>query len=199
MDHDKDLWELLAAHGIDFDTPFRSVWCEGLAVEEVARRLGADMATAQPAGWRDILTGSYRERGDGIIWVGPHAPGWVLVIQLDGNHLWRWDSWAQLSRDGGRMLYLGWPLYEIEGVEDLQYVVDGDVVTSLVVGDPEERDGSDPDALDGYLSGLDFFGDSARAEITSALRLIGRITGKEIDDEWLDGVHTRYVIRGGDQ
>ena len=55
-----------------------------------------------------------------------------------------------------------------------------------------------PDALDGYLSGLDLSGISAYAEVTSALRLIGRITGKEIDDEWLDNAHTRYVIPDGD-
>ncbi|WP_433356210.1 hypothetical protein ACQP25_19350 [Microtetraspora malaysiensis] len=99
-----------------------------------------------------------------------------------------------MTRDGGRLLYLGWPLYELEGVEDLEYVVNGEVVTTLVVGDPDERDGSDPNALDDFLDGLDFEGDTAAAEVTSALRLIGRVTGRELDEEWLNGRHTRYVI-----
>lgn len=194
LDTSKDLWELLVAHGIDFDTPFRSVWVEGPGVEEVARRLGADLSSARVCGRRDIVTGSYTEHGDGVIWAGPQAPGWVQVIQLDGNDVWRWQSWAELTRDGGRLLYLGWPLYELEGVEDLEYVVGGEVVTSLVVGDPEERDGTDPDALDDHLDGPAFEGDTAAAEVTSALRLIGRVTGRELDEAWLNGRHTRYVI-----
>ncbi|GGP04753.1 hypothetical protein LDL08_04600 [Nonomuraea glycinis] len=194
MDTDKDLWELLVAHDIDYDTPFQSIWVEGLDVEEVARRLGADPNSARACDWREIVTGRYTEHGDGVIWIGPQAPGWVQVIQLDGNDAWQWRSWVELTRDGGRLLYLGWPLYELEGVEDLEYVVAGEVVTTLVVGDPEERDGTDPDALDGYLDGLAFKGDSAAAEVTSALRLIGRVTGRELDEAWLNGPHTRYVI-----
>lgn len=31
--------------------------------------------------------------------------------------------------------------------------------------------------------------------LTSALALVGRVTGREIDREWMDGAHTRYVIR----
>jgi allantoicase len=31
--------------------------------------------------------------------------------------------------------------------------------------------------------------------LTSALTLVGRVTGREIDTEWMDGAHTCYVIR----
>ncbi|WP_158088725.1 DUF6461 domain-containing protein [Thermoactinospora rubra] len=31
--------------------------------------------------------------------------------------------------------------------------------------------------------------------LTSALALVGRMTGREIDREWMDGIHTRYAIR----
>ncbi|MFI9593597.1 DUF6461 domain-containing protein [Nonomuraea sp. NPDC052265] len=31
--------------------------------------------------------------------------------------------------------------------------------------------------------------------LTSALTLVGRVTGREIDREWMNGTHTRYVIR----
>ncbi|MEU5869713.1 hypothetical protein ABZ815_51725 [Nonomuraea sp. NPDC047529] len=195
MDHDTDLWNRLAAHGIDFETPFRGVWCEGLTVEQAAHRLGADPDTARPGVIREIVTGEYRGQEGGVVWIGDYAPGWILAIQLDGNRLWEWDAWARLSGEKRRLLSLGWPLHDLDGVEDLQYLVGGELVTSLVVGDPEERDGSDPDALDDYLDGLSFFGDTAYAEVTSALRLIGRITGREIDDAWLDGTHTRYAIR----
>ncbi|MFC4062729.1 DUF6461 domain-containing protein [Planomonospora corallina] len=195
MDTSTGLWELLTRYGIDYDTPFRAIWCEGLDELEVARRLGADLGSARECGWQDIVTGSYSDGStEGVVWVGRQAPGWIQVIQLEGHDCWRWQSWRALTRNGGRLLYLGWPLFEVEGVEDLEYVVNGEVVTTLVVGDPEERNGSDPNALDLYMEGLDFIGDTSQAEITSALRLIGRITGREIDQEWLEGTHTRYVI-----
>lgn len=195
MDTAKDLWNLLASHGIDYDTPFQSIWCAGIDVQEVARRLGADLGSARQCTWQDIVTGSYSEGfKEGVIWVDQQAPGWTQVIQVEGNDCWRWQSWVELTRNGGRLLYLGWPLYELRGIDDLEYVVDGEVVTTLVVGDPDERDGTDPHALDAYMHGLDFIGDSAEAEVTSALRLIGRITGQELDDEWLNSPHVRYVI-----
>lgn len=31
--------------------------------------------------------------------------------------------------------------------------------------------------------------------LASALTLVGRVTGREIDEEWMNGAHTRYVIR----
>ncbi|WP_272894036.1 hypothetical protein [Nonomuraea sp. MG754425] len=31
--------------------------------------------------------------------------------------------------------------------------------------------------------------------LTSALTLVGRVTGREFDREWMNGSHTRYVIR----
>jgi hypothetical protein len=30
--------------------------------------------------------------------------------------------------------------------------------------------------------------------ITSALTLVGRVTGREFDREWMNGIHTRYVL-----
>ncbi|WP_176955784.1 hypothetical protein [Sinosporangium album] len=115
-----------------------------------------------------------------------------LLRPLGGRR--RWQSWVELTRNGGSLLYLGWPLYEIRGVDDLEYVVNGETVTTLMVGDPAERDGTDPHALDEYMDGLDFAGDSASAEVTSALRLIGRITGRELDRAWLDERHMRFTI-----
>jgi hypothetical protein len=30
--------------------------------------------------------------------------------------------------------------------------------------------------------------------VTSALTLVGRVTGRELDREWMNGIHTRYVL-----
>ncbi|MET8867217.1 hypothetical protein ABZW11_30095 [Nonomuraea sp. NPDC004580] len=30
--------------------------------------------------------------------------------------------------------------------------------------------------------------------ITSALILVGRVTGRELDEAWMEGYHTRYTI-----
>ncbi|WP_204046243.1 hypothetical protein [Acrocarpospora phusangensis] len=54
-------------------------------------------------------------------------------------------------------------------------------------------EGSDPHALDAYLDGAPFGIDEDTAvNISSLLLVAGRMTGREIDAEWLDGVHTCY-------
>ncbi|WP_306870875.1 hypothetical protein [Streptosporangium brasiliense] len=78
------------------------------------------------------------------------------------------------------------------------------MITSLTVTYPALRDRADPHALDPYLEGLRFElgsgreGTSIEESISSALTLIGRITGREIDREWLDGTHTLYVMPSRD-
>ncbi|MGV9778023.1 DUF6461 domain-containing protein [Streptosporangium sp. NPDC003464] len=111
------------------------------------------------------------------------------------------EGLSALSRDSGRALSVSWA---INGDGTLDYATDGQMITSLTVIYPALRDGADPHALDPSLEGLRFElgsgreGASIEESISSALTLIGRITGREIEREWLDGTHALYVMPSRD-
>ncbi|GAA3113182.1 hypothetical protein GCM10020001_035260 [Nonomuraea salmonea] len=128
-------WELLRAYGMD--DSLVSAWCKGLSVEEAATRLRADLGSATPCTWERIEDGldpaSPRE---GVVWIGAQAPGWVLIIAFEGDHLALPEPQRALTANGGELIYLGWPLYEMEGPQDLEYVVDGRPRTSVCLVAP---------------------------------------------------------------
>lgn len=105
---------------------------------------------------------------------------------------------SALSRTGGRALSMGW---HVNGAHRITYAVDGLVVSSA----PMEKI---PAPLEQHMEGLsmpgvnwdedDEDGDFSTEEmIDTALVLVGRVTGRELDKEWLDAIHTRYVIPEG--
>ncbi|MGW2215667.1 hypothetical protein ACWCSD_11825 [Nonomuraea sp. NPDC001684] len=63
----------------------------------------------------------------------------------------------------------------------------GLVQASRVIAPPCKAEGHDATALLSLMTGATC--------LTSALTLVGRVTGREIDREWMNGTHTRYVIR----
>ncbi|WP_449062300.1 DUF6461 domain-containing protein [Planomonospora algeriensis] len=244
MRQSERLWHLVRSYRMG--EWFMAAWVEGLEVWEVARRLGASVADVDDpveCTWSDFL----RERspGDdaaGVVWAGRLTGDWTQVIQVRGFDCER--ALRELSY-GGRALLVCW---DLNGLRDLEYAVNGEYVTGLSVTTPGKRWGRDPQALDPYAQGLQFDWDDsgwendpelppgwleycaweeARMErgedyreedvpdewqdfvelahngyspplatcLTSALALAGRVTGREIDREWMDGTHTRYVIR----
>ncbi|MFD8527598.1 DUF6461 domain-containing protein [Streptosporangium canum] len=179
----------------DEDDPlaeFCAAWCEGIGVEEAARRLGADLDSRTDCDLRNIADAA----GGNVILVGP-CGSWTLVFQIGGFDCARLQGLSALSRDSGRALSVSW---NINGDETLSYAIDGQMITRFTVTYPALRDGADPHALDPYMEGLRFElgsgreGPSNEEVISSALTLIGRITGREIDREWLDGTHALYVM-----
>ncbi|MEU9890848.1 DUF6461 domain-containing protein [Sphaerisporangium sp. NPDC051011] len=175
---------------------FCAAWCEGIGVEEAARRLGADLDSRTDGDLRNIANA----KGDNLVLVGPFG-AWTLIFQIGG-----WDcasllGMSALSRDSGRALSLEWGY---DGDETLHYAMDGQMITSLSVTYPPLRDGADPHALDPYVEGLRFElgsgpeGPSLAECVTSALTVIARVTGREIDQEWLDGTHALYVMPSRD-
>ncbi len=197
MNLSEETWDLLRACGMD--DSLVSAWCSGLSVAEAATRLRADLASATPCTWERIEDGldpaSPRE---GVVWIGEQAPNWVLIIAYEGHHLALHESQQSLTENGGELLYLGWPLYETEGMEDLEYVVDGRPTTSICLAAPGIRSGRDPDALNAHLKGLALGADHDPDTISdAAFALVGRVTGEQLSAEWLRAEHTRYVIPMG--
>ncbi|GAA2420672.1 hypothetical protein GCM10010404_93770 [Nonomuraea africana] len=174
---------------------FNAVWCEGLSTTEVARRLHADVATARPAMFRNWGPGSdgSGEWDSGIL-VGSSGT-WIVVF---GDHRCVSDTaLTALSRGGGRAVAIRW-----NGAELLKYAVDGEMKVTINIVATQYRTGSDPTLLDRHMGGLRFdIGgpDNAdpvdpRESFTSALVVIGRITGQEINKEWLDEPHVGYIV-----
>ncbi|GAA0436367.1 hypothetical protein Acor_65320 [Acrocarpospora corrugata] len=174
---------------------FVGVWCKGLSVVEAATRLRADLDSATECVWAEIGDGlDGLDADDGVVWIGEQAPGWTLIIQYEGLHIGMGGPQRELS-EGGALLYLGWPMLEMEGPEDMEYVVDGRALTSIPLAAPDVRFGPEPDALNRYLDGLPLNRETAVDErLDAAFQLVGRITGRELDAAWLYGSHTRYVI-----
>ncbi|MEU1736121.1 DUF6461 domain-containing protein [Streptosporangium sp. NPDC020145] len=60
----------------------------------------------------------------------------------------------------------------------------------------EDYEDDIPDGWQDFISlALNGYSPPMATCLTSALALVGRVTGREIDREWMDGAHTRYVIR----
>ncbi|MEU8378521.1 DUF6461 domain-containing protein [Streptosporangium sp. NPDC048865] len=188
-------YDLLNAY--ELHDVFVGAWCDGLSVAETAARLRADPDSATACSWAEIGDGlESLGAGTGVVWIGEQAPGWTQIIQYEGPHIGMNEPQLKLS-EGGALLYLGWPLLETEGAEDLEYVVDGRARTSVSLVDPGERSGPEPDALDRYMDGLTLDLETPVDEVLdAAFRLVGRVTGRELDADWLRGSHTRYVIPG---
>ncbi|MFI7446459.1 DUF6461 domain-containing protein [Nonomuraea sp. NPDC049714] len=181
---------------------FYAVWVEAIPVEEAIVVLNGDPATGTPdsfAGWGSGSDGSGDEPG-GLL-VGPIGE-WTLMI---GDYrLTMDDTLLALSRHGARVLAIEW---DCDSQTLLKYAKDGELITVLDVLDTDERSGSAPDALDPYLHGLRFnIDDDLPGEppiyldesFTSALTAIGRVVGHQLDREWLEAIHTTYVVPAND-
>jgi hypothetical protein len=88
---------------------------------------------------------------------------------------------------------------DITGNDSLKYARDGRIVVSFSPCTPEKRYGDDPHALDHLIGGLRFGISGPKVDddpvepdecISSALALIGRITGADIADDWLRPRHS---------
>ncbi|WP_043615279.1 DUF6461 domain-containing protein [Nonomuraea candida] len=203
MDTRERLFDLLVSYEESVGDGFVAAWAEGLEVEEVARRIGAEASTATPCTFEDYAVGleeSHRDL-DGVVLVR-QVGNWVQVLQPYMNQVWDGAVLRALSEGGGRALHVGWHAH-IDA--RLRYAIGGRIVASmpLTMGDV-------PEELEPYAEGLRFgLEDPTDPEcvnpddpitesesISSALVVAGRITGHELSDESLLSTHTRYVIRG---
>jgi hypothetical protein len=171
---------------------FHAAWYRGIGVTETARRLRVAPETlvhvsthADPPPLGEV------ESGSRIVLIG-ESGDWTAV--LGDYECTSTETMAELSRDGGAAISIGW---HISGGERVKYFVNGELETSFNFLMPDLAEGGDPGALRNYMEGLRFDAgevESVGESITSAFIMIGRVTGKQLDMEWLDATHMRAVI-----
>ncbi|MFI6908350.1 hypothetical protein ACIBKY_44310 [Nonomuraea sp. NPDC050394] len=177
-------WDLLSSRG--FASRFAGTWVEGGdpdVLAEVLRvdpqsRLECDLATAMR--WYEPYS------NDDIIWIGEHAPGWTHIISISGLGIWP----GPLSEHDRRVFFLEYDDGE-EGLHGLTYWRDG-----TRAGDAG-RNSNDPGDLAPLFErhGIesDAF-DDGEGELNAYLFLLGQITGRFIDEEWLAASRSLYRI-----
>ncbi|MFI6477137.1 hypothetical protein ACIBH1_04350 [Nonomuraea sp. NPDC050663] len=177
-------WDLLFSSG--FSARFAGTWIEGGDPESLARILGVDPASRLDCDLPTALQW-YRPHGtDDVIWIGEHAPGWTHIISLSGLCIFP----GPLSAEGRRLFYVEYDGGE-GGLDGLDYWRDGDRAGrsgqhAIDLGELEplfERHAIDIEAVDDDEDEMDAY-----------LRLLGHVTGRFIDQEWLAATRTLYRI-----
>ncbi|MEV0589660.1 hypothetical protein [Nonomuraea sp. NPDC050310] len=180
-----DQWELLSSHG--FSEGFAGTWLEGDDVEAVARQLRADLSSRLDCDlqaaldWYDPL--SFEE----VVWVGEHAPGWLHIIGLQGPGVVP----APLSAEGRRLFFLE---YNFEGVQGLSYWRDGQNRGQM------GRNANFGGELEDVFAEHEVSptrGGSEQEEMNDYLLLLGRVTGRFIDQDWFTGQRALFGIPKG--
>ncbi|MEU4835445.1 DUF6461 domain-containing protein [Streptosporangium sp. NPDC023615] len=195
------LFSLLASYDESDVTmqQFFAAWSEKVSIEEVTRILHADLETSTPAhfdNWGPGSDGTGDEESGVLI---GQVGTWTLTV---GDRCCTSDdSLSALSQSKGRALSIEWDPDNRDPT--IKYAIDGKVITSMNIIDTADRSGVNPDALDAYMEGLRFDVDSDDAvepneSFTSALIMIGRITGHELDSSWLDATHVCYTIHASE-
>ncbi|MFD1939594.1 hypothetical protein ACFSKW_49855 [Nonomuraea mangrovi] len=197
MPNPTHLYDLLESHWENVADGFAAVWVEGLTVEETARRLGADLSSATALTLADIGLGFEGDKmpgdEDGIILVGPFD-AWTLAAQIQWMDVTEEPTLSTLSRDGGRAIAIGW---HGDGAHRVEYAIDGRLTFSAPL---EEILIPLQEHAEGLRMPTDWdvpvdVGSPTEEMITTALVAIGRLVGRELDHEWLETPHVRYLIR----
>ncbi|MEU7003655.1 hypothetical protein [Nonomuraea sp. NPDC046570] len=175
-----DQYELLAAHG--FNEAFFGLWVERDDLDELAGLLRLD-----PRSRRDVrliqeavtmTDWSVPLDEKDTLWIGPHSPGWSVVISTSGPETGGW--WLS----SGNMLMVDWHR-EIDGLSDLAYYRDGNLVAELpALPSGELLPGQ---LFEPYAQELPRDGDPNMGEERLAhafLTIVGRITGRFLDEDW---------------
>lgn len=179
---ERDQHELLVAHG--FSEAFSGLWVERDDLDEVAELLRLD-----PRSRRDLTLSEeattmtdpsiyLNERNS--VWIGPHSPGWSVVISALEPRTAGW--W--LSSGDRHYFKVSW-LWEIDGLCDLVYFHDGNPLAKIPAF-PSGELLPDP-VFEPFAHGLPREGDESRGEEWLAhafLTVVGRMTGRFIDEEW---------------
>ncbi|GAA1521858.1 hypothetical protein GCM10009677_63600 [Sphaerisporangium rubeum] len=194
------LYDFIQAYWPPAEDQFAAVWAEGLSVTETARRIGADLDTATVTSLRGIGKGLAAGPPDpeaGVVLVG-ECGTWTLTVQVQGTHILTDPVMSALSADG-RAVSLGW---HVNGGHHVTYAAGGAVI------DSRSMNSYDPDWVPEALAADDLTmpvvdededEDDVPIEemITVTLALIGRLVGQEIDEDWLEDEHTRFVVPAG--
>ncbi|GAA3444515.1 hypothetical protein [Planomonospora venezuelensis] len=196
MTHGKQ-WPLLAARG--FHDMFAGTWIESDDPDEIARLLGSDPATAAPCGLEEAMREyepyAFRE----LVWLGEHSSGWIHAVTIAGPRL-RTDL---LAAAGRRFVQVVWEPHGL-GVHDLYYS-DGTAAgrcSPVDIADPgwpfhEYTEGlvpRRPDLIDVFSAGPAEPVGSLGLWLENWLILAGRVSGRLIDEQYLDATRRLYSV-----
>ncbi|MET9250293.1 hypothetical protein [Nonomuraea sp. NPDC003709] len=180
----EDQWGFLSSHG--FSARFAGTWVEGSDPESAAHILRADPASRLDCDFETAMQWYDPYSSEEIVWVGVHAPEWLHIISLSGVGI----APGPLSADGRRLFYLEYDDGE-GGVHGLSYWRDGKGRgqygrNSNTLGELEvlfNRHNVDATAAQ-----------DDESELNSYLHLLGHVTGRFIDQDWLMSPRTLYRI-----
>ncbi|WP_062428595.1 hypothetical protein [Herbidospora daliensis] len=190
------MYDVFESQWENFDDHFVMAWAEGLTIEETARRLGADPATATPCPLAE-LPPFETEMLDVVTLIGEFG-GWTLTLQVlmgDANDA---EKLAALSAGGGRAIGIGW----INGDNHrVNVAADGEEVFSERFADALRPGGPLAPHADGLsIPDRDEIPDDEdypeAAVISTVLTAVGRYVGRQVDEEWLTRPHVAYLVRG---
>ncbi|WP_169949690.1 DUF6461 domain-containing protein [Microbispora sp. H11081] len=165
---------------------FCGTWCSNPEVLEVARLLGADPSSAEPATWK--------LREEGTVLIGSFG-GWTLALE---EPPWRGSdrrTLVNLSSGGHRALNYWW---DVNGVSSFRYAADGRLLVGFepAMGLRAHWSGEDPQVLSAHLTGLPLgegAADDSQARLATFI-LIHRLTGHLLNATWLDAEHQSFRI-----
>ncbi|MET7462894.1 DUF6461 domain-containing protein [Nonomuraea sp. NPDC005501] len=179
LDAEMDLWAL----------GFSAMWITGADLDALARDFHLDLATRAPCYLSEILDHAI---DDGSRWVA-EVNGWIGIVPAHGHG----DFLRSITEGGRQALGL---LMDINFNAYFDYARDGRIIASFDPLLPERRYGDAPHALDHLMDGLRFqISDDDVLDnpvedpesISSALALIGRVTGTDIATDWFLAQHSR--------
>ena len=170
---------------IDEDELF-SAYCvttvTGLDAEEVVRRFGGDLESADQATFEDAFNGH-------------PEPSYLIVDDVDGGVVAAENNgWQGVDEAVAKRVSVGARLAAVYSSVNADmtfvYADDGVLTTAFDPLLPEhEWVGEDPRALDALAEGLPF---GEKAPGASALALVERLTGIRIERTWFDEPHRRF-------
>ncbi|MEV4177939.1 hypothetical protein [Nonomuraea sp. NPDC049709] len=182
-------WDLVVKHRIHNE--FHGLWIEGDDREELSRLLRVD------PDWRlecdlETATDMFPGAPEKIVWIGPHAPGWtqILAFGLLPYHL-------GVINLGRRRVFQIYCDGELDRLDPLYLYYDGEQLGHVTPPHDEGGYLEFPEYrpfANGLALGTD--GDLER-DAHRLLCMVGRITGRFLDQEWFAATRTLYRIPDG--
>ncbi|NJP90603.1 hypothetical protein HCN51_14265 [Nonomuraea sp. FMUSA5-5] len=187
----QDQHELLAAHG--FTDAFWGLWIERNDVDEIAELLQLDFRTRRDATLREEASAmadpSVPLDEKNSLWLGRHNSDWSVVVSPVGVRA----ALLPLSAGDRKTLEISW-LQDVDGLYPLYFHAKGGEVSEEI---EPFWDGHLPESsvFERYVQGLvrDYGDDESDVPLANAfLVIVGRMTGRFIDEEWFQTLGRVY-------
>ncbi|GAA3442731.1 hypothetical protein [Planomonospora venezuelensis] len=182
-------WDLLVEHNLYYY--FHGLWVESDDPEEVSRLLRVDPETRLECDLETLIEMYQGPQAD-TVWIGPHAPGWTHVIAF-GLYSYH-PAIRNLAKRRVFEICYDDDQYDLDL---LYFYYDGERIGNAT---PPEEEGGHMHLSDYrvYANGLALGEDrDLRRHLHLMLCMVGRITGRFLDQEWFTSTRTLYRIPEG--